>query len=228
MSDKHLSQLLLLMQLSDSALPVGGFSFSNTLESAVEYGIVDSEDSLYEFSKVLLQQSATTDGVAALNAHRAAIKSDYQTIIRCDKALYARKINAEQRLMSQRMGRKLAELCANISGSTLLRRYCDDASAAHTYAVVQGVVFAEYGLAEDELFASLCYGTASMVLNAALRCMRITHLQTQRILFSLAPHIAPLYGEIAELDIDNMHSFSLQIDALSALHEKSAKRLFMN
>ncbi|MBQ2429392.1 MAG: urease accessory protein UreF, partial [Alistipes sp.] len=82
--------------------------------------------------------------------------------------------------------------------------------------------------AEDELFTSLCYGTASMVLNAALRCMRITHLQTQRILFSLAPHIAPLYGEIAELDIDNMHSFSLQIDALSALHEKSAKRLFMN
>jgi urease accessory protein len=67
-----------------------------------------------------------------------------------------------------------------------------------------------------------------MVLNAALRCMRITHLQTQRILYSLAPHIAPLDGEIAELDIDNMHSFSLQIDALSALHEKSAKRLFMN
>ena len=67
-----------------------------------------------------------------------------------------------------------------------------------------------------------------MVLNAALRCMRITHLQTQRILFSLAQHIAPLYGEIAELDIDNMHSFSPQIDALSALHEKSAKRLFMN
>ena len=38
-----------LMQLCDSALPVGGFSFSCALESAVAQGVVRDEATLEEF-----------------------------------------------------------------------------------------------------------------------------------------------------------------------------------
>ncbi len=223
--------LLHLIQFSDSALPVGGFSFSNTLESAVEMGLVHDCTTLEEFTHSLIIQAATTDGVAALNAHRAARKSDILAIIRCDNALHARKANAEQRLMSQRMGRKMAELGAEITGDKLLKRLCEEITSsrsAGTYAVVQGTLFAICHIGEAELFASLCYGTASMVVNAALRCMRITHRQTQQILYSLNEHCERLYSEVSELDIEQMHSFSPQTDTLSALHERATKRLFMN
>ena len=220
-----------LMQFADSALPVGGFSFSNTLESAIEMGVVYDEKSLTEFTREIVRQVATTDAIAALNAYRAAKDSDYSTIVSCDKALNARKANTEQRLMSQRMGRKLAELFAEITDNDLLRRLCGDIASAHTpgtYAVTQGVVFAICEIGERELFAAICYGTASMVLNAALRTMRITHRQTQRIIFALADEVGMMYEEVAGLDICQMHAFYPQIDILAAIHEKGTKRLFMN
>lgn len=220
-----------LMQFSDSALPVGGFSFSNTLESAIDVGVVYDHVTLMEFSRNLLRQAATTDGVAALNAFRATNRQDYDAIISCDKALYARKVNAEQRMMSLRMGRKMAELSAEISDNALLSRLAEDISSARTagmYAVVQGVAFATCGMGERELFATLCYGTVSMTLNAALRSMRITHRQTQQILFTLAEDVEPMYDKVQGLGIEQMHSFSPQVDILSAIHEKSVKRLFMN
>ena len=219
------------MQFADSALPVGGFSFSNTLESAIEMGVVCDEASLAEFTRQIVRQAATTDAIAALNAYRAARDSDYSTIIRCDKALNARKANTEQRLMSQRMGRKLAELFAEITDNDLLRRLCEDIASAHTpgtYAVTQGVVFAICEICEQELFAAICYGAASMVLNAALRTMRITHRQTQRIIFALADEVGVMYDEVAGLNICQMHAFYPQIDVLAAIHEKGTKRLFMN
>ena len=220
-----------LMQFADSALPVGGFSFSNTLESAIEMGVVYDEKSLAEFTRDIVRQAVSTDGIAALNAFRATKNGDYHSIIRYDKALNARKANTEQRLMSQRMGRKLAELFAEITDNDLLRRYCTDIASAHTagtYAVVQGVAFAICEIGERELFAAICYGAASMVLNAALRTMRITHRQTQRIIFTLADEIEMIYDEVAGLDICQMHAFYPQIDVLAAIHEKGTKRLFMN
>ena len=219
------------MQFADSALPVGGFSFSNTLESAIEMGVVYDEKSLAEFTREIVRQAATTDGVAALNAHRATRNGDYHSIICDDKALNARKANTEQRLMSQRMGRKLAELLAEITDNDLLRRFCGDIASARTagtYAVVQGVTFAICGIGKRELFATICYGAASMVLNAALRSMRITHRQTQRIIYDLADEIDAWYDEIDRLDICQMHAFYPQIDILAAIHEKGTKRLFMN
>ena len=219
------------MQFADSALPVGGFSFSNTLESAIEMGVVYDEKSLAEFTREIVRQAATTDGVAALNAHRASRNGDYHSIIYYDKALNARKANTEQRLMSQRMGRKLAELLAEITDNDLLRRLCGDIASARTpgtYAVTQGVAFAICGIGERELFAAICYGAASMVFNAALRTMRITHRQTQRIIFALADEIEMIYNEVAGLDICQMHAFYPQIDILAAIHEKGTKRLFMN
>ena len=220
-----------LMQFADSALPVGGFSFSNTLESAIEMGVVCDEASLAEFTRQIVRQAATTDAIAALNAYRATGDSDYSTIIRCDKTLNARKVNTEQRLMSLRIGRKLAELFAEITDNDLLRRLCGDIASAHipgTYAVTQGVVFAICEIGERELFAAICYGAASMVLNAALRTMRITHRHTQRIIFALADEVGMMYEEVAGLDICQMHAFYPQIDVLAAIHEKGTKRLFMN
>ena len=219
------------MQFADSALPVGGFSFSNTLESAIDTGVVANSLSLEEYVGSLVRQASTTDGVAALNAHRATMMEDYQRIMLCDRRLYARKANTELRAMSQRMGRKMAELAAEITDHRLLIRLAEDIIAsrtAGTYAVVQGVTFAVCGIGELELFSALCYGTATMTLNAAVRCMRITHRQTQKILFSLAEQVERLYDEVAELDINQMHSFSPQVDILSSVHEKGSRRLFMN
>ena len=48
-TDMHAAQLLWLMQLASPALPVGGFSYSEGLEAAVEHGWVNDEHSACEW-----------------------------------------------------------------------------------------------------------------------------------------------------------------------------------
>lgn len=223
--------LIRLLQLSDSALPVGTFSFSNTLESAVEWGIVKSEASLMQYCMEVVRTAAFTDAVAALHAHRAYHDHDYAHIADADNMLLRTKLNDEARQMTQRMGRKLAELGRALTDDDTLGKWHDDiceGSVAGTYAATQGIIMAICSISRQELFGSICYGAANIILGAALRCMRTSHIATQRILWNIAPEVEKFYIDAAECDLDEMNSFSPECDIMASLHEKGDKRLFMN
>src|ERR1700745_3487619 len=99
-----------ILQFGDSMLPVGAFSFSNGLESAVQTGLVHDPDTLRQFVQTATEQAATGDGVAVLVAHRSALAEDFACTVEVDRAVFHRKLNEEMRTMTVRMGRKLAEL----------------------------------------------------------------------------------------------------------------------
>ena len=223
--------MLHLLQLSDSALPIGGFSFSNGLESAVAYGVVHNAATLEEFTLSAMHLASTTDCVAARVAYEATMEHSFDKILNADRILIARKLNAEQRLMSQRMGRKMAELIENFVKDSMLTRWIDaikSGATAGTHAVTQGVVFSACGVEAKALFCAMLYGVEVMILNAALRLMRITHNSTQRILYNLSQYIDDMWAESVSLGIDDMYGFTPQIDLLSSLHEKGMSRMFMN
>ena len=67
-----------------------------------------------------------------------------------------------------------------------------------------------------------------MVLSAALRCVRVSHYDTQRILFELSNGIDGLYETIKGLDLEDMYTFVPELDILASLHEKGTQRMFMN
>lgn len=230
MTNENLRQIVHLLQLSDSALPVGAFSFSNTLESAIEWGVVGDATSLEEFTRHVVRQSAFSDGVAALNTLRV-IGDDYALTIDFDRRLLLSKPSTEQRQMSLRMGRKIAELAATIHPHSWLQRRRSDIAigvAAGCYPISLAAVAAACDISAEALFASLCYGAASMVVNASLRCLRISHFQTQQILFNSAELIDELYPQARELTIEQLHGFAPQIDILASLHERGRARMFMN
>ena len=97
-----------------------------------------------------------------------------------------------------------------------------------TYPVAQGIVFAVCGISEKGLFCSHQYGVVNMVVSAALRCVRVSHYDTQRILFRAAEKLGELYDTAGDMDFDDMYTFVPQIDILASLHEKGTKRMFMN
>lgn len=226
-----LSELIRLLQLADSALPVGAFAFSCSLETAAEQGLVYDVATLSEFVAEQLRQSATSDGVAALAAHRATLAGDYESLLTIDARLYRCKLNDEARTMLCRMGRKLAELAVQTTESDLLTRWRDDIIARHavgTYPTTQGILFAVGGLDSRALFASQQFGVMTTILSAALRCLRLTHYDTQRIIAQLAPRVEQLYDEVCEMSIDQMHTFAPIVDVLAAIHERGTARMFMN
>lgn len=226
-----------LLQFTDSAFPVGTFSFSNGLETAAHTGLVHDAATLEDYAYAVAMQAAYSDGVVALHAFRAAREDDYGKLLEADRQLILFKMNEEARLMLRRMGRKMAELSIQIYDSPLLydihllRRWLEDiksGGAEGTYPVAQGLAFSLAGLSEEELFCSHQYGVINMVLSAALRCVKVSHYDTQRILFKLGGQSQDLYEEVRSMTLGDMNAFVPQLDILASLHEKGNMRMFMN
>jgi len=83
-------------------------------------------------------------------------------------------------------------------------------------------------LDECEMFCAHQYGVINMVLSAALRCVRVSHYDTQKILFDLAARTDGLYEKAARMSPDDMNAFFPQLDIIASLHEKGNMRMFMN
>lgn len=231
MSNTQLAALMRLLQFSDGTFPVGTFSFSNGLETAAGENIVHDAASLEQFSRSQAMQAAFTDGIAALHAHRAYMADDYEKVIEADSALILCKMNDEARQMLCRMGKKLAELAVQLFDSPLIGRWLEDIKAGKTpgtYPVAQGLVFAAAGIDERDLFCSHQYGVVNMVVSAALRCVRVSHYDTQKILYGISDEVGALYEEVAPLRLDEMNAFFPMLDILASMHEKGKMRMFMN
>ncbi|BAH31000.1 urease accessory protein UreF [Rhodococcus erythropolis PR4] len=220
-----------MMQFSDSMFPVGSFSFSNGLESAVAQGIVTGGPSLREFVLSAAHQGATCDGIAVLAAHRGATAGDFSAILAADHAVIERKLNEEARTMSTRMGKKLAELGGRLAGETLFNKWLAAIASGETpgtYPVGLGIAFAEMGSPEEDAFTVNQYGVAMTLLGAALRIVRVDHLTTQEILFEVNQSAGREYAAVRDYGLDDMSNFAPMIDILAAVHVKAHVRMFMN
>jgi urease accessory protein len=226
-----MNKIHLLLQMSDSAFPVGSFAFSCGLETAASQNIVHSTHTLEQYTLTAMRQAAYTDGIAAITAYRAAKVGNYGVIAAVDHALSGCKMNSENRVMLERMGKKAAELGVRLFSDEMLKQWLADIKSLlvpGNYPVAQGLLFAAADLSEYELFASHMYGVVNMILSAALRCVRVSHFDTQAIHSRLSGHTDMLYDDVHNLAISDMRSFAPQADILSSMHEKGTMRMFMN
>jgi urease accessory protein len=225
------TDLLRVLQFGDSAFPVGGFSFSNGLESASQHGVVHDLRTLGQFVRTAVDQAATVDGVALVVAHRAASRSDLGGVIEADHALLQRKLNEEMRTMTTRMGRKLAEIATHMLDTQMVGQWLGgirEGLTPGTHPVGLAVVFAELGLDARQAFAAHQYGIASMMLGAALRLMRVSFMDTQAILLDINGAAEEAYERIADASLDHMAGFTPLADIVAASHLHAHIRMFMN
>jgi urease accessory protein len=225
------ADLLRILQFGDSALPVGAFSFSNGLESAIHHGIVRDRQTLQEFVLTAMRQSAAMDGIALLVTHRAARDGDIAQVVAADRSVFQRKLNEEVRTMTMRMGRKLGELAVHMIDAPLMREWLGrvaKTTTPGTYPVGLALVFAALGLPARDAFAVQQYGVATMMLGAALRLMRISFLDTQAILLAVNTTVDDAHERVADATLDDMASFAPLMDILAASHVKAHVRMFMN
>jgi urease accessory protein len=220
-----------VLQFGDSMFPIGAFSFSCGLESAIQEGVVTDVATLRAFARTAVEQAARGDGIALIAAHRAAAAGDVDALIRIDRQVYARKLSDEIRTMSVRMGKKFTEMGVQVIGAPLLcvwRECIDTSTTPGCYPVALAVNFAAQGLPAREAFVVHQYGLAAAILSAALRLMRISHVATQKILFELNGCAEGSYERAAAARLSDMSGFAPLTEILAAVHARAHVRLFMN
>ncbi|MEY9881905.1 urease accessory protein UreF [Bradyrhizobium sp. USDA 329] len=220
-----------MLQFGDSMFPIGAFSFSSGVESAIQEGVVTNAATLRAFTHTALEQAARSDCIALIAAHRAATANDVDTLSRIDAQVYARKLSGEARSMSVRMGKKFTEMGVEVVGAPLLRTWRELIEASVTpgcYPVALAIGFAVQFLPASQAFVVHQYGVATTILGAALRLMRVSHIDTQKILYELTRKAEEAYPAAAAARLPDMASFAPLTEILAAVHTRAHVRLFMN
>ena len=220
-----------MLQFGDSMFPIGAFAFSSGLESAIQQGVVTNTATLRAFARTALEQAARGDGIALIAAHRAATAGDVDTLVRIDAQVYARKLSDEARTMSVRMGKKFTEMGVEVVGAPLLRtwRECIEKSTTPgCYPIALAINFAVQDLPASQAFVVHQYGVATTILGAALRLMKVSHIDTQKILYDLTGQASGMYATAAAARLSDMAGFAPLTEILAAIHTRAHVRLFMN
>jgi urease accessory protein len=220
--------LLHLMWLASPALPVGGFSYSEGLESAVEAGRVDGESAAGDWLLAQLEIGQARAELPALaQACRAWQSHDAARVAQIDGWLRQTRETAELHAQSQQMGRSLLDWLRNGA-------HAGDARLA-TLAALQpaplwptafalAAVLAEAS-AGDALLA-YAWGWSENMAQAAMKAVPLGQAAAQRILTRLAAAIPPLVEQALALPDTERQAHTPMLAILSAQHETQYSRLF--
>ena len=225
------TEVLRALQFGDSMFPVGGFSFSNGVESALAEEVVHDADTLTAWVRATVRNAAAGDGIALLHAHRGAARGDLDHVETCDRAVYVRKLNEETRAMTQRTGRKLAEAAARIVPGPVTGGWLERVTAQRTpgtHPAALGVLGAALGLPETDVFAMQQYGLAATMISAAVRLLPLHHLAAQQVLYEVNGQCGADYATVARRELADMSGFAPQLDVLASVHVRAHVRMFMN
>lgn len=226
-----LLSLFRLAWISDSALPTGAFSFSLGLEGAIESGLVGDLHTLEEYTIGALYGAAECDGVALLEVFRALTDGNNARAKEADAYLLSFKAGKEAREMTLRMGRRLIDLIHSICPTPLTEEFhCEvmEGATAGCYPTAQALAGYALGIGERALYAAHLYGVVNTILSAALRLMRLSHYDTQSIIYRLSPLCERLYDHYGGVSIEEITSFVPTLELATSLHERGKNRLFMN
>jgi urease accessory protein len=192
---------------------------------------VSDAATLEGYARTAVEQAAMGDGIGLIWAHRAAAAGDLDELVRIDERVYARKLSSETRSMSVKMGKKFAEMGAEVAGAPILATWRERIGSGATpgcYPVALAVNFASHALSARDAFIVHQYGVATMILGAALRLMKIGHIETQWMLYRLNGGVDAAYEAASRARLADMAGFAPLAEVLAAVHVKAHVRLFMN
>ncbi|MDQ2049078.1 urease accessory UreF family protein [Natronolimnohabitans sp. A-GB9] len=236
-SDSSEGVFLTALRLSDSFLPVGGYTASYGLEQYInEDRIEDGDDLRALIAAYLRRVVGPCETVALANAHAASAAGDLEALLAVDERLHAVTMPREFRESSTKAGAKLCELFAETAAdddvpSGLEADFADAVAADETpghYSVAFGVVAETRGLSRLEACLAHAYSFVTGLLGAAQRLGRFGHTEIQSVLSKLEAVVADVCKRHVDDDATAMASFAPLAEIMGMRHERAGRRLFMS
>jgi len=221
------SALLQLMWLASPALPVGGFSYSEGLEAAVEAGRVTNETEAAAWLRDQLHLSlARSDLAVCAKAFKAWQRDDLAHVTELNDWVTTTRETAELRQQTQQMGRSLVEWLKNRGEIDPRVAQLKALAPAPTWPVAFALAAAQIGAPLREALLSFGFGWAENMVQAALKAVPLGQSAGQRVLAALVADLPAAVDQATALMDSERQAFTPMLAILSARHETQYSRLF--
>ncbi len=218
--------LIQLIWLASPALPIGGFSYSEGLEAAIDHGWVHDEHSAADWLIEQLHLTQSRGDMAVLGQMIAAWQGqDHARLEALSQWVHATRESAELRLQSEQMGRSMLEWLRNqeaLDANTIAM--CN--RWVPTYPLMFALALSRTGAPLEQCLQAYAFGWAENMVQAAIKSVPLGQNSGQRILTKIAQHIASAVIHALQVTDDTRQAFSPMLAILSAKHETQYSRLF--
>lgn len=229
---------LRLVWLASPALPIGAFSYSEGLESAVEHGHVFDADSAADWLTQQLALLARGDLAAMAEGVRAWRADDEPALRALALWLRSTRDGAEARLQSEQMGQSLLAWLrpqgfVRADRLSLLERLMAASPASAPmplmpppYALVMSLALASLDVDLTQALQAQAFGWAENQVQAALKAVPLGQSAGQRVLARLAGEIPAAVATAIATSAAQRQLFAPMLSILAARHETQYSRLF--
>jgi urease accessory protein len=221
--------LLQLLWLASPALPVGGFSYSEGLEAAVECGLVFDESSAAAWLIDQLHLGLVRSDLAVVaQAIPAWRQSDLARINELNNWVLHTRETSEMRQQTEQMGRSMLTWAQSLGA--LGHGVAEALTAARldppSYPVAMACAAAHSGARVEDCLFGFAFGWAENMVQAAIKSVPLGQSSGQRMLARLAQAIPEAVAHAQSLTDDTRQAFTPMLAILSAQHETQYSRLF--
>lgn len=224
--------LLWLLWLASPALPVGGFSYSEGLEAAVEWAGVRDAKATADWLEDQLHLSLARADLPLLGATMQAWRDDDQTrLLELNTWYLITRESRESRLQTEQMGRSMgvwlsrSALPAHHAPAARLQiERCLALPACYPVAYALALSLAGAGVRDGLLAYGFAW--AENMVQAALKAIPLGQTDGQAVLARLATQLPTAVAEAMQRPQDTWQSFAPGLAILAARHETQYSRLF--
>jgi urease accessory protein len=220
------ASLIQLIWLASPALPVGGFSYSEGLEVAVERVGVTTESAASDWLEDQLHLTlARADLAVIAQAIPAWRDEDFARIQQLNDWVLHTRETSELRAQTEQMGRSLLAWLHNHEGANPAHlQACTDLPP--TYPVAFALAASQTQAGVRDCLLTYAFGWAENMVQAALKSVPLGQSSGQRILARLGQRIPAAVELATSLADDERQAFSPMLAILSSQHETQYSRLF--
>lgn len=215
------ASLTALLQLASPTLPVGAYSYSQGLESAIDAGLVHEEASALRWiGDGLRCVMARYEAPVWRRLHRACVVEDHERLREWNEDFLATRETAELRAETVQMGYSLTQLLRTLGHTPPLAASEIAYPSAHAWASTC------WGIDEDDGLIAYLYGWVENQVMAALKTVPLGQTAGQRLLLGLRGAVIEAARTAGALADDELSTQTPRLAILSCRHETQYSRLF--
>lgn len=218
-----------LFQLISPSLPIGGFTYSQGLEWAVEAGWVSNQAKLMDWLAMMLKNSLVTLELPILAKFYQALESgDDASIDYWSQYLYSCRETSELRAEELQRGKALFTLLKQLDLPVKSEWQPEDDPKAATQNQLLGFCVAAkaWGIPLHSLQQGYLWSWAENIVMAGVKLVPLGQTAGQKTLIALSEWFPQAIDKANQIQDDDIGSFTPAVAIASSRHEIQYTRLF--